>query len=166
MKLTTKGRYAVTAMLDIALCKNDKPVSLAEISERQGISLSYLEQLFAKLRRNNLVTSMRGPGGGYRLNGEAKDISIASIITAVDESMKTTPCGQSKHCSDKNRKHPCLTHTLWEELSKKIRVFLSGISLEDMKKRAETLNLSKSQQEKPIKQETISIESLKIMETV
>ena len=129
MKLTTKGRYAVTAMLDLALHTSDNPVSLAEISERQDISLSYLEQLFAKLRKAGLVVSMRGPGGGYQLNGSAADIAIADIISAVDEHVDATRCGGIGDCQDNKR---CLTHDLWMDLSKQIRDFLSEITLADM----------------------------------
>ena len=133
MKLTTKGRYAVTAMLDLALNDKDNPVSLADISARQDISLSYLEQLFSKLRRSDLVVSMRGPGGGYRLKGDAKDIVIADIISSVDENVDVTRCGGKADC-DGGR--PCLSHNLWMGLSEQIRLFLSEISLEDMKTRA------------------------------
>ena len=129
MKLTTKGRYAVTAMLDLALHTSDNPVSLAEISERQDISLSYLEQLFAKLRKAGLVVSMRGPGGGYQLNGAPQDIIVADIISAVDENVDATRCGGLGDCQDNKR---CLTHDLWMDLSNQIRVFLSDITLADM----------------------------------
>jgi len=140
MKLTTKGRYAVTAMLDLALNDVDEPVSLADISARQAISLSYLEQLFSKLRKAGLVISMRGPGGGYRLKNAAKDIQIAEIIAAVDENIDATRCGGLANCQSDN---PCLTHNLWADLSEQIRVFLSEISLEDMKKRAHELRQDK-----------------------
>jgi Rrf2 family iron-sulfur cluster assembly transcriptional regulator len=133
MKLTTKGRYAVTAMLDLTLNDKAKPVSLADISARQDISLSYLEQLFSKLRKSNLVVSMRGPGGGYRLKGEAKDIVVADIIAAVDENIDVTRCAGRNAC---NSGKPCLSHDLWMDLSEQIRVFLADISLEDMKERA------------------------------
>lgn len=133
MKLTTKGRYAVTAMLDLTLNDEANPVSLADISARQDISLSYLEQLFSKLRKADLVVSMRGPGGGYRLKGEAKDIVIADIISAVDENVDVTRCGGLADC-DGGR--PCLSHDLWMDLSNQIRSFLSNISLEDMKQQS------------------------------
>ena len=136
MKLTTKGRYAVTAMLDLAMHDEVNPVSLADISARQDISLSYLEQLFSKLRKSDLVVSMRGPGGGYRLNGDPKDIVIASIISAVDENIDATRCGGSADC-DNGR--ACLSHDLWMDLSKQIHIFLSGISLEDMKQRSASM---------------------------
>lgn len=134
MKLTTKGRYAVTAMLDLAMHNGGQPVSLAEISERQDISLSYLEQLFSKLRRAGLVVSMRGPGGGYQLNGEPADIVVADIITAVDESVDATRCGGMADCQDNKR---CLTHDLWADLSNQIRTFLSDITLADMTERSD-----------------------------
>lgn len=129
MRLTTKGRYAVSAMLDLALHGQHGPVSLADISERQAISLSYLEQLFAKLRRNNLVTSVRGPGGGYKLARELKDIHVAQVIDAVNESVDATRCGGQGDCDSGDI---CLTHHLWFELSKQIHDFLSGISLLDL----------------------------------
>jgi Rrf2 family iron-sulfur cluster assembly transcriptional regulator len=129
MKLTTKGRYAVTAMLDLALHNGDHTVSLAEISERQDISLSYLEQLFAKLRKAGLVVSMRGPGGGYQLNGSPAEIVIADIIKAVDESVDATRCAGLGDCQNKKR---CLTHDLWVDLSNQIQTFLSEITLADM----------------------------------
>lgn len=129
MRLTTKGRYAVTAMLDLAVHHSEGPVALADISERQGISLSYLEQLFAKLRKNGLVASTRGPGGGYNLNREAGQIAIAEVIAAVDEAVDATRCGGSKNCQGEAR---CLTHDLWEDLSEQIRNFLSGVSLADL----------------------------------
>lgn len=126
MRLTTKGRYAVTAMLDLALHADAGPVSLADISGRQEISLSYLEQLFAKLRRGDLVSSVRGPGGGYRLSRVADDICVAEIIDAVNEKVDVTNCGGSGDCQDGQ---VCLTHHLWCDLSKQIHSFLSGISL-------------------------------------
>ena len=129
MKLTTKGRYAVTAMLDLAVHNGEGPIALADISERQGISLSYLEQLFAKLRKMGLVASTRGPGGGYRLNHQPKEIAIADVVTAVDEPVDATRCGGAKDCAGDTR---CLTHDLWEELSQQIRNFLSEVSLADV----------------------------------
>ena len=114
MRLTTKGRYAVTAMLDLALHDERGPVTLADIAERQGISLSYLEQLFAQLRRRGLVKSTRGPGGGYRLGQENKHIAVADVITAVDESVDATRCGGRENCQGEER---CLTHDLWQDLS-------------------------------------------------
>ncbi len=126
MRLTTKGRYAVTAMLDLALRAEKGPVSLAEISHRQGISLSYLEQLFARLRSNDLVSSVRGPGGGYRLSRDAALISVAQIVDAVNESVDATSCGGEGDCQQGEK---CLTHDLWCLLSDKIHDFLSSISL-------------------------------------
>ncbi len=126
MRLTTKGRYAVTAMLDLALRADKGPVSLAEISGRQGISLSYLEQLFAKLRSNDLVSSVRGPGGGYRLSREATLISVAQIIDAVNESVDATSCGGEGDCQQGEK---CLTHDLWCLLSDKIHDYLGSINL-------------------------------------
>lgn len=126
MRLTTKGRYAVTAMLDLALHYQDGPITLADISQRQGISLSYLEQLFSKLRKQGLVDSTRGPGGGYRLSRDAANIAVADVITAVDEKVETTRCGGLSNCQDDQQ---CLTHELWTELSHQIHEFLMGISL-------------------------------------
>jgi Rrf2 family iron-sulfur cluster assembly transcriptional regulator len=129
MKLTTKGRYAVTAMLDLALHASEGPVSLADISERQSISLSYLEQLFARLRRSELVKSVRGPGGGYCLGRSESDIYIAEVIDAVNESIDTTRCKAKGDCQNGEQ---CLTHHLWSDLSHQIHGFLSGISLHDL----------------------------------
>jgi Rrf2 family iron-sulfur cluster assembly transcriptional regulator len=144
MKLTTKGRFAVTAMLDLAMHEavshNEtkpagslpteiKPVTLAGISERQRISLSYLEQLFSRLRRQGLVTSVRGPGGGYKLAKNYADISVAEIINAVDEQIDATQCGGHENCRDEGR---CMTHDLWATLNNKILDYLAGISLADM----------------------------------
>lgn len=129
MRLTTKGRYAVTAMLDLALHYQEGPISLADISERQGISLSYLEQLFTKLRRQELVRSTRGPGGGYSLSRPAGEIAVADVITAVDEKVDTTRCNGLGNCQDDER---CLTHELWVNLSQQIYDFLSNISLADL----------------------------------
>lgn len=134
MKLTTKGRFAVTAMLDIALHEHQhaddcSPVSLADISERQHISLSYLEQLFGKLRRKGLVNSIRGPGGGYQLAHKAADIAVSEIISAVDEEIDATQCGGTQNCTEEG---PCMTHELWASLNHKILSYLSGISLQDM----------------------------------
>lgn len=147
MKLTTKGRYAVTAMLDLALHNGDQPVSLAEISERQDISLSYLEQLFAKLRKAGLVVSMRGPGGGYQLNGDPANIVVADIISAVDEHVDATRCGGLGDCQDNKR---CLTHDLWMDLSNQIRVFLSEITLADMTSKLEVQETAARQGSKRI----------------
>jgi Rrf2 family iron-sulfur cluster assembly transcriptional regulator len=129
MRLTTKGRFAVTAMLDLALNEMDKPVTLAGISERQAISLSYLEQLFSRLRKQGLVTSIRGPGGGYRVAKPHNEISVSNIITAVDELIDATQCGGQENCHDDGR---CMTHELWASLNSKILDYLSGVSLADM----------------------------------
>ena len=138
MKLTTRGRYAVTAMLDLAINGGKKPVSLADISGSQEISLSYLEQLFAKLRRKQLVTSARGPGGGYRLARSGNDIFVAQIIDAVAESVDVTNCQGKGNC---HHGETCLTHHLWEDLSGQIHDFLSQISLGDlMKGRGQRVN--------------------------
>ncbi|HIG41799.1 MAG: Fe-S cluster assembly transcriptional regulator IscR [bacterium] len=126
MRLTAKGRYAVTAMLDLAVHRDEGPISLAEISERQGISLSYLEQLFAKLRRRELVQSVRGPGGGYRLSRSAGDIYVAQIVDSVDEIVDATKCGGRSDCQ---HGETCLTHELWSDLSDQIHQFLSSIDL-------------------------------------
>lgn len=129
MKLTTKGRYAVTAMLDLTLHNEDRATTLADIADRQGISLSYLEQLFARLRKKGLVISVRGPGGGYKLSLPPTEISVANIIKSVDENLDSTGCGGAKNC--KNEK-ACLTHDLWIELSNSIYDFLNGVSLQDL----------------------------------
>lgn len=126
MRLTTKGRFAVTAMLDLALREHNGPVTLAGISERQGISLSYLEQLFGKLRRAELVESVRGPGGGYCLARDAVSISIANIIIAVDEPLDATSCGGQENCHDSHR---CMTHDLWTDLNRTIYAYLEAVTL-------------------------------------
>ncbi len=129
MRLTTKGRFAVTAMLDLALRHGTGPVTLAAISGRQLISLSYLEQLFGKLRRRGLVESVRGPGGGYYLAKELVDISVADIIRAVDEPVDATQCGGQGNCHDD---HPCMTHDLWINLNAKIIGYLQSITLSQL----------------------------------
>ena len=129
MRLTTKGRYAVTAMLDLAYHSEKKPVTLTDIAKRQDISLSYLEQLFARLRRYGMVEGVRGPGGGYQLSRKADRISIAQIIAAVDETIDSTRCGGKANCQ---REQPCLTHDLWMGLSDQIRQYLDSISLQDV----------------------------------
>lgn len=134
MRLTTKGRYAVTAMLDLALHARQDPVSLADISERQSISVSYLEQLFAKLRKSELVSSVRGPGGGYQLARAGSSIYIAEIIDAVDESVDATRCGGKGDCQ---QGVTCLTHELWSDLSEQLHSFLAGISLQELVDRRE-----------------------------
>lgn len=132
MKMTTKGRYAVTALLDLALHDSDGPVSLADISQRQDISLTYLEQLFGKMRRNGLIDSARGPGGGYRMAGNPDDISIAKIIYSVDEPVDITRCGGKQNCQGNER---CLTHDLWLELNLHVSEFLNGMTLGDLVQR-------------------------------
>ena len=147
MRLTTKGRYAVTAMLDLALHNNQGPVSLADISQRQAISLSYLEQLFAKLRKSSLVHSIRGPGGGYELNRGSETVYIAQIIDAVNESVDTTKCRGSGDCQDGET---CLTHHLWEDLSDQIHVFLESISLADLVMKNEVKKIAENQDRKQV----------------
>jgi Rrf2 family iron-sulfur cluster assembly transcriptional regulator len=132
MRLTTKGRYAVTAMLDLALHYSEGPITLADISKRQGISLSYLEQLFSRLRKNGLVDSARGPGGGYRLSRAANEICVADVITAVDEKVDAMRCEGKGNCQDNG---PCLTHDLWCDLSDQIYSFLKGIDLAQLVER-------------------------------
>lgn len=129
MRLTTKGRFAVTAMIDVALHGHDSPVTLAAISERQKISLSYLEQLFGKLRRHGLVDSVRGPGGGYNLARVAREVSVADIILAVDEPIDATQCGGRENCRDEGR---CMTHELWAGLNAHIFSFLRSVTLADL----------------------------------
>jgi Rrf2 family transcriptional regulator, iron-sulfur cluster assembly transcription factor len=129
MRLTTKGRYAVTAMLDLALHQDRGTVALADIAKSQHISLSYLEQLFAKLRKAKLVRGIRGPGGGYHLAMPPEEISIAAIISAVDERVDITSCRGNENCDNGER---CLTHQLWEDLSEQLHTFLAGISLRDV----------------------------------
>lgn len=142
MRLTTKGRYAVTAMLDLALHANHNPVSLADISKRQHISLSYLEQLFSKLRQARLVSSIRGPGGGYRLSLPASELFIAQIIDAVNESIDATSCGGSGDCQGGE---VCLTHYLWQDLSVQIHKFLNGISLASLVERHDVRDVAQRQ---------------------
>jgi Rrf2 family transcriptional regulator, iron-sulfur cluster assembly transcription factor len=129
VKLTTKGRYAVTAMLDLALHYGEGPITLADIAQRQGISLSYLEQLFSRLRKRSLVTSVRGPGGGYSLGKEAREVYVGEVISAVDENLDTTRCHGAHNCQNNER---CLTHDLWSDLSNQIYNYLNNISLQDL----------------------------------
>jgi Rrf2 family iron-sulfur cluster assembly transcriptional regulator len=126
MRLSTKGRYAVTAMLDLAIHHAEGPVTLADISGSQGISLSYLEQLFARLKKQGLVTGTRGPGGGYRLSRPPTEISIAQVINAIGEDIDATLCQGNQDCQDGER---CLTHELWQKLGTEIYNYLSGITL-------------------------------------
>ena len=133
MRLTTKGRFAVTAMIDLALRETHGPVTLAGISQRQKISLSYLEQLFGKLRRFNIVESTRGPGGGYTLARKSEEISVADIIVAVDEPLDATQCGGKGNChSDEENHGRCMTHDLWSNLNAKMVEYLSSVSLRDL----------------------------------
>jgi Rrf2 family iron-sulfur cluster assembly transcriptional regulator len=129
MKLTTKGRFAVTAMLDLALRHQHGPVTLAGIGARQSISLSYLEQLFGKLRRHALVQSVRGPGGGYRLARPTEEVSVADIILAVDEPLDATQCGGMENCREDSR---CMTHYLWARLNEKLHEYLNSVTLQDL----------------------------------
>ena len=132
MKLTTKGRFAVTAMLDIAIHESDHPVTLAAISSRQSISLSYLEQLFNRMRKKNLVKSVKGPGGGYVIAKSYDEISIKEIITSVDEKIDSTQCGGNENCHEGDR---CITHDLWTSLNHKILNFLDSLTLDDLVKK-------------------------------
>lgn len=142
MRLTTKGRYAVTAMLDLALHDDEGPITLADISLRQGISLSYLEQLFSRLRKHGLVASARGPGGGYRLSRSVDDLSLAQIINAVDEPVDATRCGGTQNCQDDQR---CLTHDLWDDLSQEIYRFLDRTTLGLLVQRRRVREVSRRQ---------------------
>ena len=139
MRLTTKGRFAVTAMLDLAMHGQAGPVTLAGISERQKISLSYLEQLFGKLRRRELVESVRGPGGGYHLAREAALVTVADIVRAVEEPLDSTQCGGRENCRGDER---CMTHDLWEELNATVYGFLSGVSLAQLVEKQRNRNVS------------------------
>jgi Rrf2 family iron-sulfur cluster assembly transcriptional regulator len=130
MRLTTKGRFAVTAMIDVALRQHAGPVTLAGIAERQSISLSYLEQLFGKLRRNQLVASTRGPGGGYTLAKPLAAVTVADIISAVDEPLDATSCGGRGNCHE--QEHPCMTHNLWMSLNMRMHEYLSSVNLDDL----------------------------------
>lgn len=144
MRLTTKGRYAVTAMLDLAFHSQQNPVTLTDIATRQTISLSYLEQLFARLRKAGMVTGVRGPGGGYKLSREASQINIADVIEAVDEPLDSTKCGGEGNCQNNKA---CLTHDLWMGLSDQIRGYLQGISLGDLLERHDIQEVAKRQEQ-------------------
>ena len=137
MRLTTKGRFAVTAMIDLAMQHGTGPVTLAEISQRQKISLSYLEQLFAKLRRRSLVDSVRGPGGGYQLAKDMAEVSVADIILAVDEPIDATQCGGRENCHDDRR---CMTHELWAGLNAHIFAYLRSVSLAELVRQQQPKN--------------------------
>lgn len=135
MRLTTKGRFAVTAMIDLALRQDKGPVTLSAISQRQEISLSYLEQLFGKLRRHDIVESVRGPGGGYTLARRAEDVTVADIIIAVDEPLDATQCGGKGHCQSSTAQEDgsrCMTHDLWATLNAKMVEYLDSVSLKDL----------------------------------
>lgn len=142
MRLTTKGRYAVTAMLDVALHAADRPISLAEIADRQGISRPYLEQIFGRLKRAGLVESWRGPGGGYRLSTDPENVSVADVISAVGEGVDATRCGGTGDCQDGE---VCLTHELWADLSMQIHLFLSRITLGSLVCRGDVLSVARRQ---------------------
>lgn len=158
MRLTSKGRYAVTAMLDVALNSSGGPVPLADISERQGISLSYLEQLFSRLRKHGLVSSVRGPGGGYLLGKMPAEISVGEVISAVDESVDATRCLGKLDCQGGEK---CLTHALWRGLSDRLSDFLNNITLAELVSNREVLEVSERQHQEarhiPNVQETIAV---------
>ena len=155
MRLTTKGRYAVTAMLDLAIHYDKGAVTLSDIAGRQGISLSYLEQLFARLRRKGLVKSTRGPGGGYRLATEPENIRVAEIVTAINETVDATRCGGAGDCQDG---HQCLTHGLWVDLSEQIDDFLGAISLASLVERQATRRVAERQDR--VRDERIAAQNL------
>lgn len=164
MRLTTKGRYAVTAMLDLSIHSSKGPVNLSDISRRQDISLSYLEQLFARLRKRKLVSSVRGPGGGYRLGRSDNTIQVAEIIDAVNESLDTTKC-QGK--SDCQLGETCLTHHLWQDLSDQIHSFLSNITLADLVSKHEIEQIAKNQNDRKSRLDRIQNDSrLKNVDTI
>ncbi len=159
MKLTSKGRYAVTAMLDVALHASVGPVTLADISERQEISLSYLEQLFARLRKQGLVSSVRGPGGGYLLGKAPAEISVGDVIAAVNESVDATRChGAEGGCQSGVR---CLTHTLWSELSERIEEFLNNISLAELVTKSDVQQVAQ-RQDKSLKDTVNALENIQV----
>lgn len=157
MRLSTKGRYAVTAMLDLAIHHAEGPVTLAGISENQGISLSYLEQLFARLKKHGLVEGLRGPGGGYRLSRKPEDISVAEVITAIGEGIDATQCAGNENCQDGER---CLTHELWTKLGNEIYDFLNGITLASFIQRDDVHEVIRRQQGE------VSLSTLRARETV
>ena len=150
MRLTTKGRFAVTAMIDLAMRQHQGPVTLAGISQRQEISLSYLEQLFGKLRRHEIVESVRGPGGGYNLARRPEDITVADIIIAVDEPLDATQCGGKQNCHGDGESHGtrCMTHDLWATLNAKMVDYLDSVSLKD---------LVEQQKNKPVEQKPVVV---------
>jgi Rrf2 family iron-sulfur cluster assembly transcriptional regulator len=146
MRLTTKGRFAVTAMIDLALRQDKGPVTLAAISQRQDISLSYLEQLFGKLRRHEIVESVRGPGGGYSLARKAQHVTVADIIIAVDEPLDATQCGGKENChgADHSNGARCMTHELWATLNAKMVDYLDSVSLQDLVNQQKQKNTEKN----------------------
>jgi len=158
MRLTTKGRYAVTAMLDLAIHNDQGPIALADISSRQGISLSYLEQLFARLRKAGLVVSTRGPGGGYTLKRDPRSVAVAEVINAVDETVDTTRCGGTVDCQNNQR---CLTHDLWTELSERIHSFLNEITLGDLVQRHGVQEVAERQDRLMRQGKTVPIEPVR-----
>ena len=147
MRLTTKGRFAVTAMIDVAMHGTKTPVTLAGVSQRQKISLSYLEQLFGKLRRHGLVDSVRGPGGGYRLARGSEAISVADVIVAVDEPIDATKCGGRENCKDDGKR--CMTHELWANLNQHIFGYLRSVSLAELVAQQEKPDVSVLQDQRP-----------------
>jgi len=150
MRLTTKGRYAVTAMLDIALHRQRGPISVVGIAERQGLSAAYLEQLLSKLKKNGLLISVRGPGGGYQLDRRLEAISVSSIITAVGDGVDATRCHGSGDCQDGDM---CLTHDLWSDLSEEIDGFLTGITLADLVRRKDIQHVASRQDRRVVHQD-------------
>ena len=154
MKLTSKGRYAVTAMLDLAFHTETGPVTLSEISKRQDISLSYLEQLFTRLRKQQLVRSTRGPGGGYSLNKPADQLTVAEIVAAVDETVDTRRCSGASNCHDGRQ---CLAHELWDDLSQQIFGFLEDISLQNLMEEASISDVAARQDKRMLEPESIKI---------
>lgn len=153
MRLTTKGRFAVTAMIDLGLRNGEGPVTLAGISERQKISLSYLEQLFGKLRRHDLVESVRGPGGGYNLAKPMDVISVADIILAVDEPLDATQCGGKENCQDDQR---CMTHDLWTSLNEKIYEYLTSVTLDQLVAKQKPVTVSVMQDRRRRRSEALA----------
>ncbi|MGD2112512.1 MAG: Rrf2 family transcriptional regulator [Gammaproteobacteria bacterium] len=145
MRLSTKGRYAVTAMMDLAIHHQEGAITLADISEAQGISLSYLEQLFARLRKHGLVEGIRGPGGGYQLSRPPEEISVADVIDAIGEGVDVTLCGGSTDCQDGER---CLTHELWQQLGGKIHEFLASVTLASFLEREAVNRVVRRQRER------------------
>jgi len=154
LKLTSKGRYAVTAMLDLAFHTETGPVTLSEISKRQDISLSYLEQLFTRLRKQQLVRSTRGPGGGYSLNKPADQLTVAEIVAAVDETVDTRRCSGASNCHDGRQ---CLAHELWDDLSQQIFGFLEDISLQNLMEEASISDVAARQDKRMLEPESIKI---------